>query len=155
MADSLGRDARRELVELVVDGLGRRGPRAASSNATTRRRSSASRRRICARLPAGPGPRRVAVALANREFLLAAFAALGDARREALHCRLFAWRCRAFDAGVSEAQVLDSVLPCLSAAQLVSSLTSARALHARLARRRELAARRKRRAALRRCQFHC
>ena len=65
-----------------------------------------------------PGSAGTAVALANREFLLAAFAGLGDARRDTLRRASVLRAVGAFDAGVSEAQVLATVLPCLSAARL-------------------------------------
>jgi hypothetical protein len=117
IADSLGREARRELVELVVTAwvdavpdseLERHYAKALDGLAPEDLREIAG----------WPGTSGVAVALANREFLLAAFAALGTRRREALRIAACLRGAAAFDAGVGEAPVLDSVLPCLSAAQL-------------------------------------
>ena len=52
--------------------------------------------------------------IANREFLLNAFQSLGDNRREALKIAAGFRGEEAFDAGVSEEQALDTVLPWLS-----------------------------------------
>ncbi len=52
--------------------------------------------------------------VANREFLVAAFASLGDNRREALKIAAGFRGDEAFDSGVAEDQALDTVLPHLS-----------------------------------------
>ena len=52
--------------------------------------------------------------VANKEFLLNAFATLGEHRREALKIAAGFRGDEAFDAGVSEEQALDTVLPWLS-----------------------------------------
>jgi hypothetical protein len=52
--------------------------------------------------------------LANRDFLLGVFASLGDNRREALKIAAGFRGEEAFDAGVSEEQALETVLPHLS-----------------------------------------
>ena len=52
--------------------------------------------------------------VANKEFLLKAFAGLGEHRREALKIAAGFRGDEAFDAGVSEEQALDTVLPWLS-----------------------------------------
>ncbi len=52
--------------------------------------------------------------VANREFLLSAFPGLGELRREALKIAAGFRGDDAFDAGASEEQALESVLPWLS-----------------------------------------
>src|SRR5919201_4951414 len=52
--------------------------------------------------------------VANKDFLLKAFASLGEHRREALRIAAGFRGDEAFDAGVSEDQALDTVLPWLS-----------------------------------------
>jgi hypothetical protein len=53
--------------------------------------------------------------VANKEFLMKAFPGLGDHRREALKIAAGFRGDEAFEAGVSEEQALDTVLPWLSA----------------------------------------
>jgi hypothetical protein len=55
--------------------------------------------------------------IANKEFLLNAFAGLGEHRREALRIAAGFKGDDAFDAGVSEEQALETVLPWLSEAR--------------------------------------
>jgi hypothetical protein len=117
MADALGRDARRALVELVVEAWVEAIPE--HELAANYAKALVGLAPDDLREVAGwPGSGGTAVALANREFLLAAFAGLGDARRDALRRAASLRAVGAFDAGVSEAQVLETVLPCLSAARL-------------------------------------
>ncbi|MEX1142759.1 MAG: hypothetical protein WD993_02050 [Thermoleophilaceae bacterium] len=52
--------------------------------------------------------------IANKEFLLKAFGHLGEHRREALRIAAGFRGDEAFDAGVSEEQAIDTVLPFLS-----------------------------------------
>lgn len=52
--------------------------------------------------------------VANKEFLLKAFSGLGEHRREALKIAAGFRGDEAFDAGVSEEQALDTVLPWLT-----------------------------------------
>ena len=52
--------------------------------------------------------------VANKEFLIKAFPGLGEHRREALRIAAGFRGDEAFDAGVSEEQALDTVLPWLS-----------------------------------------
>jgi hypothetical protein len=117
MADALGRECRRELVELVVDAWVEAIPE--HELADNYAKALAGLRPDDLREVAGwPGSAGTAVALANPAFLLAAFAGLADARRAALRRAAVLRAVAAFDSGVSEAQVLDTVLPCLSAARL-------------------------------------
>ena len=53
--------------------------------------------------------------VASKEFLLGAFASLGEHRREALKIAAGFRGDEAFDAGMAEEQALDTVLPWLSA----------------------------------------
>ena len=55
----------------------------------------------------------------NKEFLLGAFQHLGEHRREALRIAAGFRSDEAFDAGVSEEQALDTVLPWLSAERTI------------------------------------
>jgi hypothetical protein len=55
--------------------------------------------------------------VANKDFLLKAFASLGEHRREALKIAAGFRGDIAFESGVSEEQALDTVLPWLSAAR--------------------------------------
>ncbi len=64
-------------------------------------------------------------ALANREFLLGAFPALGDNRREALKIAAGLRGEDAFNAGVAEEQALDTVLPWLSAERTMTLASEA------------------------------
>ena len=57
--------------------------------------------------------------VANKEFLIKAFAGLGEHRREALRIAAGFRGEEAFDAGVSEEQALDTVLPWLSAERTI------------------------------------
>jgi hypothetical protein len=57
--------------------------------------------------------------IANKEFLMKAFTRLGDHRREALRIAAGFRGDDAFEAGVSEEQALDTVLPWLSHERLV------------------------------------
>jgi hypothetical protein len=57
--------------------------------------------------------------VANKEFLLGAFGSLGDLRREALKIAAGFRGDDAFDAGASEEQALDTVLPWLSEARAI------------------------------------
>lgn len=117
IADALGREARRSLVELVIEAwveaipeaeLGLHYAKALAGLEATDLREIAG----------WPGSSGVAISLANREFLLAVFAGLGDGRREALRLAATLRGDAAFEAGVSEVQVLRMVLPYLSEAQL-------------------------------------
>ena len=116
IADAVGRAARRELVELVVT---------AWVDAIPERELGEHYAKALAGLPpedlrdvAGWGASGVAVAIPSREFLVRAFASLGGARRETLRIAACLRAEAAFDAGVSEQQVLNTVLPFLSRAQL-------------------------------------
>jgi hypothetical protein len=117
IADSLGSEARRTLVEVLIDAWVDAIPESELALNFAKAIDGLSYEDL--REVAGwPGSSGVAVALPNRAFLLAAFSGLGDARRDALRRAATLRGEAAFDAGVSEVQVLDTVLPCLSAAQV-------------------------------------
>jgi hypothetical protein len=61
----------------------------------------------------------VATPIPNKEFLLKAFSALGEHRREALRIAAGFRGDDAFEAGVSEEQALETVLPWLSAERMM------------------------------------
>ena len=63
--------------------------------------------------------------IANKDFLLRAFPRLGEHRREALRIAAGFKGDDAFEAGVSEDQALDTVLPWLSSPRLMELATEA------------------------------
>ena len=63
--------------------------------------------------------------IANKDFLLKAFPRLGEHRREALRIAAGFKGDEAFEAGVSEDQALDTVLPWLSAPRLMELASEA------------------------------
>jgi hypothetical protein len=67
--------------------------------------------------------------IANKEFLLKAFAGLGEHRREALKIAAGFRGDDAFEGGVSEEQALDTVLPWLSEARVLELASEALELY--------------------------
>ncbi|MFN2616298.1 MAG: hypothetical protein ABR581_04145 [Thermoleophilaceae bacterium] len=67
--------------------------------------------------------------IANKDFLLKAFPRLGEHRREALRIAAGFKGDDAFDAGVSEDQALDAVLPWLSGPRLMELAAEAISLY--------------------------
>jgi len=61
--------------------------------------------------------------VANKDFLINAFPSLGENRREALKIAAGFRGEEAFQAGVSEKQALDTVLPCLSRPRAIELAT--------------------------------
>ncbi len=127
IADAVGREARRELVELVITAWVDTIPE--HELADHYRKALAGLAPEDLRDVAGWGSCGVAVAIPSREFLLGAFRSLGDGRREALRQAACLRGLSAFDAGVPELQVLDTVLPCLSRAQLTELAREATELY--------------------------
>jgi hypothetical protein len=128
IADSLGREARRELVELVIDAWVDSVPEPELARHYAKALAGLDHDDL--RDVAGwPGTSGVAVALANRGFLLAAFSRLGDGRRDALRCAARLRGHAAFEAGVSEVRLLATVLPSLSAARLHALAQDSTALY--------------------------
>jgi hypothetical protein len=113
VADVLGRDARRALVgEIVaawVDGI----PDGELSTHYAKAVAGLGEPELGA-LAQWHGAFATVQPVANTEFLLAAFPALGDARREALKLAAGFRGELAFDAGVTEEHALAAVLPHLS-----------------------------------------
>jgi hypothetical protein len=117
IADAIGREARRSLVELVVDAWVEAVPEGELARNYAKALAGLAPEDL--REMAGwPGTSGATVALANRQFLLGAFAGLGDARRDALRQAARLRGDAAFEAGMSEVQVLATVLPCLEPARL-------------------------------------
>lgn len=112
IADALGHDARRELVELVVDAWVDSVPESALEEHYAKALAGLAPDEL--REVAGwPGSAGAPVALANREFLLGAYSRLGDARRDMLRHAARLRGTAAFDAGMSEVRLLQTVLPSL------------------------------------------
>jgi hypothetical protein len=117
IADALGREARRELVELVVDAWVDTVPEPELADNYAKALDGLAPDDL-REVSGWPGTSGAAVAIANREFLLGAFSRLGDARRDTLRHAAHLRGLAAFEAGVSEVQVLATVLPALPAARL-------------------------------------
>jgi hypothetical protein len=117
IADALGRDARRELVELVVDAWVDAVPETQLAG-NYRKAIRGLAPEDLRELAGFPGTSCASVALANPEFLRGAFAGRGDGRRDALRRAARLRGLAAFDLGLSEVQVLAMVLPCLTPARL-------------------------------------
>ena len=113
IAESVGRDARRQLLgELVrawVDELPETDLEAHYVKAV-----ADLDEHDLSMLAAWHASTEVGQPVANRDFLLGAFGALGEHRREALKIAAGFRGEEAFDAGVSEEQLLETVLPSLS-----------------------------------------
>ena len=112
IAESVGREARRQLLgELVrawVDAI----PDAELSCHYARAVSELDEHDL-SMLAAWHASLEVGQPVANRDFLVGVFSALGENRREALKIAAGFRGDEAFDAGVSEEQTLDMVLPLL------------------------------------------
>ena len=116
IAAAVGRDARCELVELVVAAWADAVPE--EELATHYAKALAGLVPEDLRELAGFGAPGVAVAIPSREFLERSFSGLGGARREMLRVAACLRATSAFHAGIGELQVLNTVLPCLSRTQL-------------------------------------
>lgn len=112
IAESVGREARRQLLgELVrawVDAI----PEAELSSHYARAVGDLDEHDL-SMLAAWHASLEVGQPVANRDFLLRVFPALGENRREALKIAAGFRGDEAFDAGVSEEQTLEMVLPLL------------------------------------------
>lgn len=113
IADSVGREARRQLLgELVrawVDDIPERELESHYAKAVADLDEN-----DLSMLAAWHASMEVGQPIANREFLMNAFASLGDNRREALKIAAGFRGEEAFEAGVAEEHALDTVLPHLS-----------------------------------------
>ena len=113
IAESVGREARRqilgELVRAWVDEI----PEEELASHYAKAVADLDEHDL-SMLAAWHASMEVGTPIANREFLVGAFAALGDNRREALRIAAAQRGEDAFNAGVAEEQALETVLPWLS-----------------------------------------
>ena len=113
IAESVGREARRQLLgELVrawVDAI----PEPELEGHYTKAVADLDEHDL-SMLAAWHASLEVGQPIANRDFLLGVFASLGDNRREALKIAAGFRGEEAFEAGISEEQALETVLPHLS-----------------------------------------
>jgi hypothetical protein len=113
IAESVGRDARRELVGHVVHAWVDEIPEAELESHYVKAVSDLDEHDL-SMLAAWHASLEVGHPVANRDFLLKVFPSLGDNRREALKIAAGFRGEEAFDAGVAEEQALKTVLPMLS-----------------------------------------
>jgi hypothetical protein len=130
IAESIGRDARRELVQLVVTAWVEMVPE---------RELAAHYAKALAGLDDGHlqalaewhEAATAAQPVASEEFLVGIFDTLGDRRREALALAAALRGADAFDAGVTETHVLRTVLPALAESSVHELAQRAVALYMR------------------------
>jgi hypothetical protein len=113
IAESVGREARRQLVGEVVRAWVDEIPDAELEHQYAKAVSDLDEHDL-SMLAAWHASLEVGQPIANREFLVGVFASLGDNRREALKIAAGFRGEEAFDAGVAEEQALETVLPRLS-----------------------------------------
>ena len=113
IAESVGRDARRELVGHVVHAWVDEIPEAELESHYVKAVADLDEHDL-SMLAAWHASLEVGHPVANRDFLVKVFPSLGDNRREALKIAAGFRGEEAFQAGVSEEQALDTVLPRLS-----------------------------------------
>jgi hypothetical protein len=113
IAESVGRDARRELVGHVVHAWVDEIPEAELESHYVKAVSDLDEHDL-SMLAAWHASLEVGHPVANRDFLLKVFPSLGENRREALKIAAGFRGEEAFDAGVAEEQALKTVLPRLS-----------------------------------------
>ena len=113
IADSVGREARRQILAEVVRAWVDEIPDAELDSHYAKAVADLDEHDL-SMLAAWHASLEVGHPIANREFLVNVFASLGDNRREALKIAAGFRGEEAFDAGVAEEQALDTVLPSLS-----------------------------------------
>ena len=113
VAESIGREARRQLVGEVVRAWVDEIPEAELERHYVQAVADLDEHDL-SMLAAWHASLEVGTPIANREFLVGAFAGLGENRREALKIAAGFRGEEAFDAGVAEEQALETVLPSLS-----------------------------------------
>ena len=118
IAESVGRDARRQLVGEVVRAWVDEIPDSELDNHYAKAVADLDEHDL-SMLAAWHASLEVGPPIAHPEFLVGVFATLGDNRREALRIAAGFRGDDAFDAGVSEEQALDTVLPWLSAERTI------------------------------------
>ena len=113
IADSIGREARRQLLGEAVRAWVDEIPDDELETHYAKALSELDEHDL-SMLAAWHGSLEVGQPIPNRDFLMGAFGSLGDNRREALKIAAGFRGEEAFDAGVAEEQALDTVLPFLS-----------------------------------------
>jgi hypothetical protein len=113
VAESVGREARRQLLGVVVRAWVDEIPEDELESHYAKAVDELDHDDL-SMLAAWHASLEVGQPVANKEFLLKAFASLGEYRREALRIAAGFRGDEAFEAGVSEEQALDTVLPWLS-----------------------------------------
>jgi hypothetical protein len=113
VAESIGREARRQLVGEVVRAWVDEIPERELERHYVQAVADLDEHDL-SMLAAWHASLEVGTPIANRDFLVNAFSSLGDNRREALKIAAGFRGEEAFDAGVAEEQALETVLPSLS-----------------------------------------
>ena len=117
IAESIGREARRQLLGEVVRAWVDEIPETELQAHYAKAVADLDEHDL-SMLAAWHASLEVGQPIANRDFLLSAFDGLGDNRREALKIAAGFRGDEAFEAGVSEEQAMDTVLPRLSRARM-------------------------------------
>jgi hypothetical protein len=113
MAESVGREARRQLLGEIVRAWVDEIPEAELTSHYAKAISDLDEHDL-SMLAAWHASLEVGQPIANRDFLVNVFPSLGENRREALKIAAGFRGEEAFDAGVTEDQALETVLPSLS-----------------------------------------
>jgi hypothetical protein len=113
IAESVGRDARRQLLGELVRAWVDEIPDDQLASHYAKAVADLDEHDL-SMLAAWHASLEVGMPVANKEFLVGAFASLGDNRREALRIAAGLRGEDAFNAGVAEEQALETVLPWLS-----------------------------------------
>ena len=113
IAESVGREARRQLLGELVRAWVDEIPDEELASHYSKAVDDLDEHDL-SMLAAWHASMEVGTPLANKDFLVGAFKALGDNRREALKIAAGFRGEEAFDAGVAEEQALETVLPHLS-----------------------------------------
>jgi len=113
ITESIGREARRQLLGEVVRAWVDEIPEAELESHYVRAVGELDEHDL-SMLAAWHASMEIGTPVANKEFLVGAFSALGDNRREALKIAAGLRGEEAFNHGVAEEQALDTVLPWLS-----------------------------------------
>ena len=113
MVESIGREARRQLLGELVRAWVDEIPESELASLYAKAVDDLDEHDL-SMLAAWHASMEIGMPVANKEFLVNAFAALGENRREALRIAAGFRGEEAFNAGVAEEQTLDTVLPWLS-----------------------------------------
>src|SRR5215210_8350806 len=113
IAESIGREARRQLLGEVVRAWVDEIPESELESHYVKAVGELDEHDL-SMLAAWHASMEIGTPVANKEFLVGAFAALGENRREALKIAAGLRGEDAFNAGVAEEQALETVLPWLS-----------------------------------------